>query len=417
VTGNYNNATGTAAVVITKKPITGNFTAENKVYDGGTSANVLTGTVNDIIAGDTVSLVGGTATFSNKNAANGKIVTLLGATLFGAQAGNYSLSSVNAATANITPSPIVGNFTASHKVYDGTTSATVATRTVTPIPGDALTLSGGTATFADKNVGIAKTVTLAGAVLAGGDATNYSLTSVATTTANITAAPLTITASSPADMLFHGPVPTITPDYAGFVTGDSAANSLAPLPTCSTSYTVNSAVGTYTTNCTGAVATNYTIATVAGSFKVLFLWDGFLQPINDTAHQIGVSLSKFKLGQTIPAKFDVKDSNGAVVQQTGSSTFSYIRTSACAGGIDDVLDGVYPASTSPVFVLTGGHYQYNWSTKGLTQGLYKVSAKLADNTTQTVDICLTKERHRQRGGANAPALSLSSVRTPPRQQG
>jgi hypothetical protein len=389
-TGNYNNASGSVAVDISKKVITGNFTADNKVYDGGTSADVLARSLAGVIGADDVSLTAGTATFANKNVADGKPVTLAGATLIGAQAGNYSLTSVNTTTANITPKSIVGDFTANAKVYDGTTSAFVATRIVTPSAGDTLALIGGTATFADKNVGTGKTVTLAGATLAGGDAGNYSLASVNTTTANITAAPLTITASSPADMLLHGPVPTITPAYAGFVAGDNAGNSLAPQPTCSTNYTLTSAVGTYTTGCTGAVATNYTITEVAGSFKVLYLWDGFLQPINDTAHQIGVSLSKFKLGQTIPTKFDVKDANGTVVLQTSNSTFSYTRLGACGGGADDALDGLYPPSTSPVFALTGGHYQYNWSTKGLTQGLYKVAAKLADSTTQTVDICLTK---------------------------
>ena len=156
VTGNYDNESGTAAIVIAKKVITGTFTADNKVYDGGISANVLTRSLVDVIAGDDVSLTGGTATFNNKNVANGKPVALAGATLTGDEAGNYSLSSVDTTTANITPKSIVGEFTAECKVYDGTTSATVATRTVSPITGDMLSLSGGTATFADKNVGTDK---------------------------------------------------------------------------------------------------------------------------------------------------------------------------------------------------------------------------------------------------------------------
>jgi hypothetical protein len=393
VTGNYNDATGTAAIVINKKPTTGNFTTDNKVYDGGISASVLTRTIAGVIAGDDVSLTAGTATFSDKNVANGKTVNLTGATLTGAQAGNYSLTSVNTTTGNITPKSIVGNFTASHKVYDGTTSATVTGRTVVPIVGDTLSLTDGTATFGDKNVGTGKTVTLAGAALAGSDAANYSLASVNTTTANITAAPLTITASSPADMLLHGPVPTITPAYTGFVTGDNA-NSLAPQPTCSTTYTVTSAVGTYTTSCTGAAATNYIITTVGGSFKVLFLWDGFLQPINDTAHDVHTTapFSKFKLGQTIPAKFDLKDANGNAVTQTGNPTFNYTRIGAsCTEYVQsETLELAYTPSSVPVFVLSGGHYQYNWSTKGLQVGLYSIYANLADGTSRTVNVCFAK---------------------------
>ena len=62
------------------------------------------------------------------------------------------------------------------------------------LPGDVVTLSGGTATFADKNVGTGKTVTLTGATLGGDDAGNYTLSAAPiTTTANIT--PKTVTGS------------------------------------------------------------------------------------------------------------------------------------------------------------------------------------------------------------------------------
>ena len=40
---------------------------------------------------------------------------------------------------------------------------------------------------------------------------------------------------------------------------------------------------------------------------------------------------------------------------------------------------------------TGAQYQYNWSTKGLTAGEYRLWANLADGSTASyVDICLTK---------------------------
>ena len=44
----------------------------------------------------------------------------------------------------------------------------------------------GTATFADKNVGVAKTVTSSAITLAGADAGNYSINGTATTSADIT---------------------------------------------------------------------------------------------------------------------------------------------------------------------------------------------------------------------------------------
>ena len=38
----------------------------------------------------------------------------------------------------------------------------------------------------------------------------------------------------------------------------------------------------------------------------------------------------------------------------------------------------------------GAQYHYNWSTKGLTAGEYRIFANLADGTKPYVDICLTK---------------------------
>src|SRR5258708_38294623 len=61
------------------------------------------------------------------------------------------------------------------------------------ITGDVVSLTGGTATFADKTVGTGKSVTLTGASLSGADALNYVLDSVATTTADITTAAITAT--------------------------------------------------------------------------------------------------------------------------------------------------------------------------------------------------------------------------------
>src|SRR5205085_11806504 len=126
--------------------------------------------------GDVVSLTGGTAAFGDKNVGTGKTVTLAGAGLSGTNAGNYILDSVAPTTADITPLHITGTFTSTDKQYDGNTSATAANRSLLgAIAGDAVSLTGGTATFNDKSVANGKTVTLAGASLSGGDAGNYIL--------------------------------------------------------------------------------------------------------------------------------------------------------------------------------------------------------------------------------------------------
>ena len=72
-----------------------------------------------------------------------------------------------------------------------------------------------------------------------------------TVTDTIDKAPLTITASNGA-MAEGGTPPVITPLYSGWVNGDTAASLTTP-PTCTTTATSSSAVGTYPSTCSGAV--------------------------------------------------------------------------------------------------------------------------------------------------------------------
>ena len=194
--GNYTlgSTTLTTTASITKKDVSGSFTAADRQYDGTTAATVTGRSLSGALAGDAVSLSGGTASFATPGVGSAKTVTLSGATLSGGDAGNYNLTGVGTTTASISKKDVSGGFTAADRQYDGTTAATVLTRSVTGRVGtEDVSLSGGTASFATPGVGSAKTVTLSGATLSGGDAGNYNLTSVATATASI--APKQVTGS------------------------------------------------------------------------------------------------------------------------------------------------------------------------------------------------------------------------------
>ena len=191
---------GNTASTINQKALTlGGITASNKTYDGTTSATLNTAgvTFSGLVGGDTVTLGGaGVGNFADKNVGTGKTVTVSGYTLGGADAANYSVGQPTGLTADITPASIsVSGITAANKTYDGSTSATVNTAGAVftgKVGGDAVTVST-TGTFADKNVGIGKTVTLA-STYGGADAGNYTFTDQANTTANITAKAVTLTA-------------------------------------------------------------------------------------------------------------------------------------------------------------------------------------------------------------------------------
>ena len=168
------------------------LTANNKTYDATTAATLSgTPTLGGILLSDVVTASGGTGTFANKNVGAAKPVTVSGITLGGADAGNYTVTPPVGLTANITPASLtVSGLTANSKTYDATTGATL---TGTPTLGgillsDVVTASGGTGTFADKNVGVAKPVTVSGVTLAGADAGNYTLTPPVGLTATITPA-------------------------------------------------------------------------------------------------------------------------------------------------------------------------------------------------------------------------------------
>jgi len=79
-------------------------------------------------------------------------------------------------------------------------------------------------------------------------------------------AALKITASS-TTIGYGATPPSITPSYSGFVNGDTSA-SLSPQPTCTSTVTSASAVGSYSTTCASAADANYTITYVAGSITV-----------------------------------------------------------------------------------------------------------------------------------------------------
>jgi hypothetical protein len=158
----------------------------------------------------------------------------------------------------------------------------------------------------------------------------------------------------------------------------------------SVSYQGNT-LGTATASASFAETANFKAVQASKTFQVEYGWKVFLQPINDTVHQTGVSESKFKLGQTIPVKFDIYNAAGNVVQQAQNPTFTKSNNFGSCDATTTLED---PTTLSPeaaaTYAYTGGHYQYNWSTKNLTAGEYRIYANLADGTKRYVDICLTK---------------------------
>ena len=183
-------------------------------------------------------------------------------------AGNYAGSV--AKMFEIAQAPVtVSGVNAANKVYDGTTSATIAgTAIVSGVLGnDDVGVEYGTAVFADANVGEGIAVAFSGFTLTGADKGNYYLSNQpASVTANITKAPLTITAKD--KTIAYGDEPANDGvEYSGFI-GEENASVLGGKLTYSYDYKKLDKVGKYTITPSGLTASNYEISFVAGALNV-----------------------------------------------------------------------------------------------------------------------------------------------------
>lgn len=186
---NYTMADVQTTANIFKRDVTlsGNFTANNKVYDGSTTASFATNTLalSGLVNGEALTLSGLTLDFDNPNAGNNKTVTLGGGNLTSTATGSTSNYRLNlgevppTTTANITPKPLsVAGTSAADKTFDGSTVAAVTAGSLSGMVGNEVVLIDRvTGQFDSPNPG-QRNVTVGytlGDGANGGLASNYSL--------------------------------------------------------------------------------------------------------------------------------------------------------------------------------------------------------------------------------------------------
>ncbi|HEX6731591.1 MAG TPA: MBG domain-containing protein, partial [Pyrinomonadaceae bacterium] len=246
----------------------------------------------------------------------------------------------------------------------------------------------------------------AGTVLNAGNGQTLAVDAAATTNynaahkevlINVNKAPLTITASSHT-VVFNDAVPTITPSYLGFVNGDDSGD-LTP-PTCSTTYTVGSLVGTYPSKCENAVSGNYAFTYVDGTVTVntaCSVFNGFLPPIGGSVETLnGGSFASpvraFKLNSTVPVKFSAMCFGQPLT--TGIHTLMAIKYSNSTTSTDEAIAVSTDAATvGNQFRLTDGEWHFNMNTKGFGnngQGTWLLQATLFDGSKHTVWVAIKK---------------------------
>ena len=196
--------------------------------------------------------------------ASGTFNVSLTATDAAGNAGSGTLA-IEVAKAGLT----VSGVTATSRTYDGTAAAAVGfsgASLVGVAPGDAASLvtSSATGTFASKEVGTGKVVTVAGLALGGVDATHYTLTQP-TTSADITAKALTVTGVSVGNKVYDG-TRTAAASFGGAaLVGVVSGDSVALVSSGASGLFADRAIGTAKAvaisglTLSGADAANYTV--------------------------------------------------------------------------------------------------------------------------------------------------------------
>ena len=263
---NYVMGPQTTSAKITPRAIVGSITVADKVFDASTSGTITSRSLTGVLGSDVVAYVSNPgfekATFSDKHVGVAKIVSALGLTLSGSDAGNYTVNSGATTTATISPFALTVTASGSRRVYDGTTTATVLLACNSP-QGTTLTLSYASASFADKNVGTNKPVSVTGIQISGSDALDYTFNSTTSTTGNITTRALVITATAASKQYDGTTKATVTSLLDNRVTGDAITISYAAAAFASATIGTNIAVTVGIITVTGADKANYSIPTFA----------------------------------------------------------------------------------------------------------------------------------------------------------
>ena len=262
----YSGDTGYAASTSVPAPLTVSpaplvVTASSQSTTYGTSPTTVSASYAGFVNGDTASTLTTKPTCSTTASANSAVGSY-SASCSGAVDSNYSITYQNGST-TVGPAPLTVTASSGTGTYgsappniaatyvgfvDGDTAASLTTQPTCSTPA---TSSSAVGSYPSSCVGAIDP--------------NYSI-SYANGVVAIGGAPLVVTASS-ASTTYGNDVPMVTASYSGFVNGDSVT-SLTTEPTCSTTATSSSSVGSYATSCSGAGDPNYSISYQGGTDTV-----------------------------------------------------------------------------------------------------------------------------------------------------
>ena len=158
---------------------------------------------------------------------------------------------------------------------------------------------------------------------------------------------------------------TATSSAGAVVTYTATATDLvdpSPLVNCTPASDSTFAVGTTQVSCSASDSRGNTSAASTFNVNVAYSWSNFLQPINVTGAQ-----SVFKLGSTVPVKFNLTGASAGITDGTFYLKYIYLGAGDGQGELETVATTTGTTGTMFRYDATSGQYIYNWSTKSVSK--------------------------------------------------
>jgi hypothetical protein len=277
--GNYSISYVSGSVTVTPAPLT--ITASSGTMSYGGTVPTITASYNGFVNGEGPSALRGTVSCKTAATTSSNVATY-SSSCSGASDPNYAITYV-AGTVTVLQVPLTITASTGTMTYGGSVPTITASYNgfVNGDSASSLTVGPSCSTTATSSSSVGNYPSSCNNATDGNYLISYQPGSVV-----VQAAPLVITAANQA-MTYGTTIPTISSTYNSFVNGDSVG-ALTNKPVCTTTATSNSAPGTYSTTCSGAVDPNYSITYAVGTLTVLpvYLASGDFVIGNVTAGQL-----------------------------------------------------------------------------------------------------------------------------------
>jgi sugar lactone lactonase YvrE len=267
--GNFAASSATGTLTVTPAPLA--ITAYNASRAYGTANPAFSATDSGFVNGDTAASLSGTLVCNTAATASSPVGSYP-ISCSGVSSSNYAITFAPGTLA-VTPAALTITANSATRVYGGA-NPTLTASYAGFVNGDTPSVLTGALNCSTVATS-ASAVGIYPIVCSGQSAANYSITYLPGQL-SVTPATLTITANN-LTKNFDAPNPALTWTARGFVNGDTTS-VFTTNPTCTTTATTTSPVGSYPITCSGTAAANYTFTYVPGTLIV-------------TCHYVSIGLS------------------------------------------------------------------------------------------------------------------------------